>query len=146
MLTDQERVAAGAAWLDKTRPSWVDEIDLDRLDLAVACQCVLGQIVCMEAERQPFQSVVHIDEWDDEIVLDSSNLAEDGYDAVIVPGPGMTDLLALVDDLSALVMSGKQATNRGFHVGGDDDREWHEQWEGLTNEWRRVIVARRESK
>jgi len=39
-----ERVAAGAAWLDATRPGWSDLIDLDRLELTSSNCCVLGQV------------------------------------------------------------------------------------------------------
>lgn len=42
--TIAERVAAGAEWLDQHEPGWVERIDLDRLDLASACRCVLGQL------------------------------------------------------------------------------------------------------
>lgn len=54
--TIAERVAAGAAWLDEHDPGWwrtdapedpslgrdAQPIDLDRLDLASPCMCVLG--------------------------------------------------------------------------------------------------------
>ena len=39
-----ERVERGAALLDEKRPGWLDLIDLDRLSIASACRCVLGQI------------------------------------------------------------------------------------------------------
>jgi hypothetical protein len=38
------RVARGAALLDEKLPGWADRIDLDRLDLASPCRCVLGQL------------------------------------------------------------------------------------------------------
>jgi hypothetical protein len=38
-----ERVAAGAAWLDANRPGWWQRINLDTLDLGDPCECVLGQ-------------------------------------------------------------------------------------------------------
>lgn len=44
MSTIAERVAAGAAFLDKREPGWDRRIDLDRLDLESACACVLGQL------------------------------------------------------------------------------------------------------
>ncbi len=43
MSTIAERVARGVAWLDETRPGWAERVDLDRLDLASPCRCVLGQ-------------------------------------------------------------------------------------------------------
>lgn len=42
--TIAERVAAGAAWLDEHEPGWVDLIDLDKLNLASGCRCILGQL------------------------------------------------------------------------------------------------------
>jgi hypothetical protein len=43
MTTIEERVEAGAAWLDANRRGWVDRIDLETLDLGDECRCVLGQ-------------------------------------------------------------------------------------------------------
>lgn len=42
--TIAERVAAGAAFLDQAEPGWRQHIDIDRLDLASPCRCVLGQL------------------------------------------------------------------------------------------------------
>jgi hypothetical protein len=39
-----KEVNAGAKFLDEHRPGWEDEIDLDTLDLASTCGCVLGQL------------------------------------------------------------------------------------------------------
>lgn len=44
MTTIQERVEAGAAWLDANRPGWVDRINLETLALERCFDCVLGQI------------------------------------------------------------------------------------------------------
>jgi hypothetical protein len=41
--TIPERIARGAALLDEKLPGWVDQIDLDRLDLGSPCRCILGQ-------------------------------------------------------------------------------------------------------
>ena len=43
MTTIEERVEAGAEWLDANRPGWVDRINLETLDLGSTCNCVLGQ-------------------------------------------------------------------------------------------------------
>lgn len=43
-LTIEQRVAAGAAYLDEHKPGWIDEIELAALDLANTCLCVLGQV------------------------------------------------------------------------------------------------------
>lgn len=39
-----ERVARGAAWMDKAEPGWIDVIDPDRLKMQSRCDCVLGQL------------------------------------------------------------------------------------------------------
>lgn len=45
-ITDDivRRVEAGAAWLDENKPGWVDQIDLDRLDMYERPDCILGQL------------------------------------------------------------------------------------------------------
>lgn len=44
MATVAERVAAGVAWLDAKAPGWIDRVDLDELQMASTCSCVLGQL------------------------------------------------------------------------------------------------------
>jgi hypothetical protein len=41
---EKQRVQAGAAVLDEHNPGWHNRIDLDTLQLACGCDCVLGQI------------------------------------------------------------------------------------------------------
>ena len=43
-LTIEQRVANGAAYLDKILPDWLDQIDLAVFDVASPCNCVLGQV------------------------------------------------------------------------------------------------------
>lgn len=43
-LSIEERVAAGAAWLDEHKAGWERGISLERLDLMDPCLCVLGQV------------------------------------------------------------------------------------------------------
>lgn len=40
----RERVELGMAWLDARHPGWLDVIDLDVLDVASPCRCLLGQV------------------------------------------------------------------------------------------------------
>lgn len=40
----EDRIARGAALLDEQRPGWRDEIDVETLDLASECDCILGQL------------------------------------------------------------------------------------------------------
>lgn len=42
----EKRVKRGAALLDQKLPGWFVEIDLEKLNLASDCQCVLGQLAC----------------------------------------------------------------------------------------------------
>jgi hypothetical protein len=44
MTTIDDRVSAGAKWLDSNRPGWWQRIDLETLDLGDSCRCVLGQL------------------------------------------------------------------------------------------------------
>lgn len=41
--TIEERVAAGAEWLDAALPDWIRVVDLGRLRLDSPCACILGQ-------------------------------------------------------------------------------------------------------
>lgn len=43
-LTIEQRVAAGAAWLDENRPDWLGRIFLESLDVSSCTLCVLGQV------------------------------------------------------------------------------------------------------
>ena len=40
-----DRAARGARELDAVRPGWENEIDLDKLDIAVSLCCIAGQLV-----------------------------------------------------------------------------------------------------
>lgn len=41
----RERVELGMTWLDARHPGWIDLIDLQRLDVASPCRCLLGQVI-----------------------------------------------------------------------------------------------------
>lgn len=43
-LTIEQRVAAGAKWLDENQPRWLDHVDIEALDLESCQRCVLGQL------------------------------------------------------------------------------------------------------
>lgn len=80
MSSIEERVAAGARWLDEHRPGWVDRIDLETLDLGDPCRCVLGQ----EYGNYTFA----LDE-----ILDDVSPASRGFNAWATTGeyPALTD-------------------------------------------------------
>lgn len=44
MATFTARVRRGAALLDRTKPGWAEEIDLEKLNLGSGTHCVLGQL------------------------------------------------------------------------------------------------------
>lgn len=136
MITYQERVGRGAAWLDVTRPQWFNEVDLEKLDLASGQRCVLGQIVVGECSKPQWENVVVQGGYVDFTVEDI-----DGYEGVVgVFSSEYTELLNQVDDLAALRLSNSQAFKRGFHLGDEEDDT---AWRSLTKEWRRQIMLRR---
>lgn len=49
--TIAERVARGAAWLDREAPGWDSLIDLASLRLSNPCLCVLGQVFARAADE-----------------------------------------------------------------------------------------------
>jgi hypothetical protein len=52
MLTIQERVAKGIAYLDEFGPEdWFSRIDLSQLDIADPKWCVLGQVFACDADE-----------------------------------------------------------------------------------------------
>jgi hypothetical protein len=54
-----EAAARGAAWLDEQCPNWANEINLDRLNLASATFCVLGQTAkCLLGQPNPRKSAM----------------------------------------------------------------------------------------
>lgn len=54
MMTIEERVQAGAAWLDERYPGWFQVIDLGTLDISRCDLCVLGQVYtgCVPAHEK----------------------------------------------------------------------------------------------
>lgn len=51
-----EAAARGAAFLDEVAPGWRERIDVERLDIASSCSCVLGQL--WEGSYHPFTCAV----------------------------------------------------------------------------------------
>ena len=123
------RVARGAAYLDKVHPTWVDEVNLDILDLASGCNCVLGQIVSA-----------------------TNGDPEGGYYNVAEHCPtdfGYNQALELARTVGfRQPLSRRQAVAYGFHLSKRHAllSRWTSvkaEWEGLTAEWRKLIEARR---
>jgi hypothetical protein len=79
-----ERVARGAALLDREYPGWHQRIDLSVLDLANSCRCILGQV---------YRPVAHIpgqqtswgqedgyDTGTEDLNLNSGDIVDHGFD------------------------------------------------------------------
>jgi hypothetical protein len=118
-------VAVGAAWLDQHVPNWVNEIDLESLDLREQCACVLGQLV----------KTVQVD-WPDEYVNYYTVAASSWQQR---PHALEHEVFGLDHQLSH-----EQAINMGFH--GRlyvDDPHGPDEWDALTDAWRRLILYRR---
>lgn len=123
MNSVNERVEAGAAWLDRVDPKWIDRIDIKQLDLACSCNCVLGQIVSNKT---------------------GDDLA--GYDEVVAEGAeypwGQTvekKRSLAPRGVKGLVISLNRAKTLGFHTEGHADSEWRD----LTRAWKALIKNRR---
>jgi len=63
METAEERVAAGAEWLDAAKPEWPTLVNRETLDLASCGNCILGQVFAEEAEAQGYGDgyTMHLD-------------------------------------------------------------------------------------
>lgn len=128
--TIAERVAAGAAYLDRHMPTWVDVIDLDRLDLGDPCGCVMGQLVTYET---PDPLAWTDEEYDPLIDLrDGDDEWEDAYQAwsegIVEPVPSLGH---------------EEQRSHGFHSYATGELRRAYEFGLLTAEWRRVIEARR---
>ena len=73
MVTIAERVRVDMALLDRERPGWIEEIDLETLDMGDLWHCVLGQVYRHydKAPRRTVRSIgttflctSHRDTWD----------------------------------------------------------------------------------
>lgn len=118
--TLDERIDAGVAWLDANVPDWLDRIDLDRLDLADTCKCVLGQ------------TFAHIAQWDS--YADEPGQDVPGYDLIvecIQPDEGVVMSMA-VPYLS------EDPADYGFSIAQAD-----ESFDALTAAWRTRITTLR---
>lgn len=59
MLTKEEageRVARGAAYLDRVRPGWHEQIDIGQLALESCTRCIVGQLRGFEVLSKPMRS------------------------------------------------------------------------------------------
>lgn len=80
----ESRVELGMVWLDARLPGWVDLIDLDELDVASPCNCLLGQT---------------LGDWDLRVVgMEMDQLAACGFDAS-TSHDGMADEYAALTEL-----------------------------------------------
>lgn len=108
-------VAKGAAFLDRVRPNWVDDIDLRTLDLSSSCQCVLGQIG--HRFGGSFGTFIYSKSWD----------TPEGWKRRIPRG------------YQRLRVTADQSVEYGFEISGNGSMH---QYKTLGREWKRVIKAR----
>lgn len=137
IVTTRTRVKAGAAYLDVTQPGWYRTLDVEHLDLADECRCVLGQL---------FQPVKDADYSLDSDDYDDERLPDDGYSCGInaLFGKGIDPHY---DDRAEL-----QAKLYGFNVLYRDDAvrlglhlaqlENEDDYAALQHEWERQINKR----
>lgn len=116
-----ERVAAGAAFLDQNWPQWWVEIDEDNLNLASACNCVLGQL---GVDYNKSAAAFDVD-------LDAVEMQQVERDQP----EGFTFVLDYV--FPHLGLSAEDADRLGF------DSDDYLSYDDLEAEWRRVITDRR---
>ena len=154
--TPEKRVQRGAAFLDKVKPDWFTKIDLGSLDLASGCDCVLGQIVRFEADKEGMDG--YVSDYCDVIYTGPRELQweENPQEAAQLDREVTINRVKDIDDLSKLVMSSDVAKARGFHLvngqmfnrdgtlrrsrgGAMASREW----EALTDFWKAAIIERR---
>lgn len=138
--TNEKRVLRGAAWLDEVMPDWFERIDLDELNLADECWCVLGQIVSDVTSEQLTEegSDWHHDYWT--VVCDRYSTLDEKREYLPVAG------------LVPMVMTNAVAVQRGFQVcakrWGDGYEINHDlmasiDYDHLTDLWRAQIERRR---
>jgi hypothetical protein len=108
-----KRVAQGAALLDKKRPNWWREIDVDSLDIQSTCGCVLGQLgrTAFPMAQHPYDGGLFL------VGLPSYHSRAYGFDV-----SSDADEAATIDE---------------------EDRLARNEYTALTAEWKRVIEARR---
>lgn len=59
MATIDERVKAGAAFLDENYPGWLDRINLDELHMDSCDACIIGQVAGCYRKVYPYLDSVH---------------------------------------------------------------------------------------
>ena len=55
-------VQRGAAWLDRVRPGWEDDIDLTSLEMSECARCIVGQIWGLADRANTPTPAYHYDE------------------------------------------------------------------------------------
>lgn len=120
-LTIDQRIENGVRYLNQHMPDWLDIIDLDRLDLAADCSCVLGQIVGKVDGESMFTNVVEQPPQVRGHWHQNKRVAEEA---------GMPE-----------IMSFQQSVDNGFHTGDFDSPS--DEWAALTQAWGRKITELR---
>ncbi len=130
-MTTATRVQAGTAWLDDALPGWADKVDLDRLNLASSCNCILGQLnhdlVLAKHGRLWWGRMRTWLKQHNSGLTPVEYLKEYGYGA-LASGYNRSS--------PTNMMSGREAVSLGFTTNGKT-------WAPLNREWHKIIKARR---
>lgn len=122
MTSAEDRVARGAALLDRHIPDWRARIDLDHLDIANGAYCILGQLY---TERY----------------LAGGEQEYNAYSLGLVDLANMAGIAAVSDELGYIKNEGTFDTDNGF-MEWDDAPEYDEydDNEALTAAWRAELA------
>jgi hypothetical protein len=117
--TIETRVAQGVALLDEKLPGWDERIDLDNLELDNTCNCILGQEFCHHPDVD---------------MEDDGN--DEGWPAASPFDIGVRELF----DAVRFTNPEHAARSHGFDASSPS---MPGEFDTLTAEWKRVILARR---
>lgn len=93
-----KQIDKGVAYLDEYEPGWLDVINTERLNLAGACKCILGQLADYDSTGAMFDDYVLEHDLDDLWLCEHGFMLMEGVeptpwlpDGVHVPYPELTN-------------------------------------------------------
>lgn len=128
-----KRVARGAALLDRTLPGWEHNIDLQRLNLALGTDCVLGQVceaAVLKAGLKPSRGVFN----------GYDTLTEDR--AFCITYPSTMPILGALWDVT-IGMKHEDLVKHGFFA--ESAKKNPVDWEDLDAAWTALVKERFDS-
>lgn len=100
----QERVAAGADWLDVNAPGWEERIYLPAFNIKNVYDCVLGQVFAREADYDNTSGFDYVvDGNNDNIFLTAEKAIELGFD--MHPRGGVNEYAQLQAEWTRVISS-----------------------------------------